>query len=149
MEINNFQRLGSVSNAGVGSAFERIASDFFAQQGILLHSHFPALVGAGLSKKLRKFDLGSADPAVLVECKSHTWTQGGNVPSAKLTVWNEAMYYFHIAPIQYRKILFVLKHSRREISLASYYVANYRHLIPEGVELWEYCTSEFRGSRLV
>ena len=28
------------------------------------------------------------------------------MPSAKMTVWNEAMYYFHIAPKQYRKIMF-------------------------------------------
>jgi hypothetical protein len=25
------------------------------------------------------------------------------VPSAKLTVWNEAMYYFHVAPAQYKR----------------------------------------------
>jgi hypothetical protein len=39
-------------------------------------------------KKIRNFDLGSSTPAILVECKSHTWTQSGNIPSARLTVWN-------------------------------------------------------------
>jgi hypothetical protein len=42
--------------------------------------------------------------------------QGGNMTSAKMTVWNEAMYYFHVAPSSYRKIFFILKHYRREQS---------------------------------
>ena len=70
------------------------------------------------------------------------------MPSAKLTVWNEAMYYFYIAPKNYRKIFFVLKHLRRGVSLATYYVANYEHLIPDDVEIWEYCTSEHAGRRI-
>ncbi len=70
------------------------------------------------------------------------------MPSAKLTVWNEAMYYFHIAPREYRKIFFVLKHMRREVSLATYYLANYYHLIPDDVEFWEYCTIENDGVRI-
>jgi hypothetical protein len=96
----------------------------------------------GEKKKHHRFDLGASAPAALVECKSHTWTQSGNMPSAKLTVWNEAMYYFHIAPKHYRKIFFMLKHLRCEISLATYYLAKYEHLIPEDVE------SESRVARL-
>jgi hypothetical protein len=105
-------------------------------------------VGVGSQKKQHRFDLGAENPAMLVECKSHTWTQGGNMPSAKLTVWNEAMYYFHVAPKQYRKIFFVLKHMRKEVSLAAYYLANYYHLIPEDVEIWEYCTVDQAGRRI-
>ncbi len=110
--------------------------------------NFPVLVGVSSQKKSHRFDLGAEDPATLVECKSHTWTQGGNMPSAKLTVWNEAMYYFHVAPPQYRKIFFVLKHLRRNTSLATYYLTNYRHLIPDAVEFWEYYTVEGKGERL-
>ena len=69
---------------------------------------------------------------VLVECKSHTWTQSGKVPSAKMTVWNEAMYLFLLAPKRFRKVLFVLRdfNEGRGESLAEYYVRNYSHLIP-------------------
>ena len=91
-------------------------------------------------KKPHAFDLGSDEPKVLVECKSHKWTSGNNVPSAKMTVWNEAMYYFAIAPSGYRMIFFVLKdvsHSRNE-SLADYYMRTYGHLVPSSVEIWEY-----------
>ena len=41
------------------------------------------------------------------------------MPSAKMTVWNEAMYYFHIAPALYWKIFFVLKHIRKAASISS------------------------------
>src|SRR6266481_6202109 len=142
MDNNNFQRIGTVSNTQAGNDFEAACRpNFFSQQGIPLVKSFSVPVGVGEHKKLHRFDLGSESPPVLVECKSHTWTQGGNMPSAKMTVWNEAMYYFHVAPAFYRKIFFVLKHSRREVSLASYYLKTHGHLVPAGVEVWEYDTS--------
>ena len=75
---------------------------------------------------------------ILVECKKHTWTKGRNVPSAKMSVWNEAMYYFALAPQEYRKILFVLKDTRKNETLAEYYVKRYAHLIPDHTEILEY-----------
>src|SRR5665213_510111 len=103
-DTNNFQRVGAVSNAHAGSDFEEVAQKFFGTQGIVLSKNFSIAVGVSSRKKAHRFDLGSENPPVLVECKSHTWTKGGNMPSAKLTVWNEAMYYFHLAPPQYRKV---------------------------------------------
>jgi hypothetical protein len=105
-------------------------------------------VGVGEAKKPHRFDLGSENPPVLVECKSHTWTQGGNMPSAKMTVWNEAIYYFQVAPDPYRKIFFVLKHTRREQSLAAYYLKTHGHLVPAGVERWEYDLESSTAERL-
>lgn len=57
-----------------------------------------------------------------------------------MTVWNEAMYYFMVATSKYRKILFVLRDERKRNgeTLASYYIRTYEHLIPPGVEIWEY-----------
>jgi len=91
-------------------------------------------------RKLHKFDLGSRLEKVLVECKAHKWTEGGNVPSAKLTVWNEAMLFFHAAPRGYRKILFVLRDfsDKRKETLGEYYIRTNPHLIPKRVEVWEY-----------
>lgn len=140
MDTNNFQRLGSKSNAHVGSDFEADARAFFAGQGISLTPDHCVSVGVDKIKKSRKFDLGSEFPPVLVECKSHTWTKGDNTPSAKITVWNEAMFYFHLAPTKYRKILFVLRDfsAKKGVTLAGYYLRTFGHLIPEGVEVWEY-----------
>jgi hypothetical protein len=148
MDTNNFQRIGSLSNAHAGNDFESIARSFFNEQGIQLTKNFAAAVGVDAQKKMHRFDLGSENPPVLVECKSHTWTQGGNMPSAKMTVWNEAMYYFHLAPSTYRKVFFVLKHSRREVSLASHYLKTHGHMVPRGVEVWEYDMASNTAERL-
>ncbi len=53
------------------------------------------------------------------------------------------MYYFFLAPRKYRKILFVLRdfNAKRSETLAQYYVRNYGHLIPDGVEILEYDSS--------
>lgn len=133
------QRVGAVSNAHVGAAFEQVALEYFERQGISLTRNFAVPVGLS-SKKPRNFDLGSAAEKILVECKSHRWTAGARVPSAKMTVWNEAMYYFFLAPDEYRKILFVLHDAREEQgeSLLAYYKRMYAHLIPEGVEFLEW-----------
>jgi len=133
------QRIGSVSNAQVGVDFECVALEYFASQGIRLSRNFPVEVGLS-KKKVHCFDLGTAKEKILVECKSHRWTAGARVPSAKTTVWNEAMYYFHLSPKDYRKILFVLHDRRVEggESLLAYYHRTYSHLIPDGVEFMEW-----------
>jgi hypothetical protein len=95
----------------------------------VLKRGFVAPVGYKV-KKDKKFDLGSASPPILVECKSYTWTAGGNSPSSKIRAMNEAMLVFSAAPPEYRKILFVLKHLhlRSKVSLAAHYVKNQGHL---------------------
>ena len=135
-----FQRVGAKSNAHVGREFELVAQRFFALQDIHLQLCHVVDVGIGAEKKPHAFDLGCSSQRILVECKSHRWTAGHNIPSAKLTVWNEAMYYFHAAPPGYRKIMFVLKDLRRGNgeSLTNYYLRCYSHLVPAGVEFWEY-----------
>lgn len=137
---NSYQRVGSSSNAHVGRTFEELARGFLSTHGLRLQINFTIEVGVGTVRKSHAFDLGSDEPKVLVECKSHRWTAGGNVPSAKLTVWNEAMYYFHVAPDSYRKIMFVLRDLRHGDgeSLAHYYLRTYAHLVPAGIEFWEY-----------
>ncbi len=84
--------------------------------------------------------MGADCPPTIVECKTHTWTKGGYVPSAKLANWNEAMYYFACAPSKFRKIFFVLRDVKNKTgeSLAEYYIRQYRHLIPCRVEIWEF-----------
>lgn len=138
--MDNHQRADSASNAHVGKDFENTARGFFARRDTELEKDFSLPVGVGKKKKDRRFDLGSESLQVIVECKSHRWTKGDYVPSAKMTVWNEAMYYFHLAPENYQKILFVLRHynPKKEETLVEYYSRTYGHLIPNGVEIWEY-----------
>ncbi|MDX6270865.1 MAG: hypothetical protein QOD28_2088 [Acidobacteriota bacterium] len=134
---NNFQRVGSLNNTQVGREFEEAAQLFFAKTGIPLQPSFAERVGYRI-KKAHKFDLGSKKPPILVECKSYTWTSGGNSPSAKIRGLNEVMLLFSLAPKRYRKILFVLKHLRKDVSLAAHYIKTQGHLIGPGIEIWEF-----------
>jgi hypothetical protein len=79
----NFQRVGAISNTHAGREFEEAARLFLAKTGLALQSGFSVPIG-GRIKKGHKFDLGSEEPPILVECKSYTWTAGGNSPSAKI-----------------------------------------------------------------
>jgi len=145
-----FQRVGSKSNAQAGRDFEIAAQRFFASSGLSLEGGVKIAVGVENKKKDHAFDLGCLKTNVIVECKSHKWTSGNNVPSAKLTVWNEAMYYFLASPKKYRKIMFVLRDfsEKRNETLAEYYLRTYGHLIPSYVEFWEYNESTSEAVRL-
>jgi hypothetical protein len=117
-----FQRKGAQSNAQVGRDFETSIQGFFARKGLPLSPSIAIPIGIN-GKKPHVFDLGNAKDKILVECKAQTWTEGGNVPSAKLTVWNEAMFFFYAAPPGYRKLLVVLRDfsARRNETLGEYY----------------------------
>lgn len=138
--LKPFQRIDSKSNAQAGRDFELAAQRLFESIGLSLDRNVKIPIGIESVLKDHAFDLGSSYNKIIVECKSHRWTAGDNVPSAKLTVWNEAMYYFVAAPRDYRKIMFVLRDysSKRNETLAEYYIRTYNHLIPSDVELWEY-----------
>jgi hypothetical protein len=139
--MTNHQRIGAISNAHAGREFEADALAYFAnEEGLTLSTSFPVSLGVNNLRKLHRFDLGCKEPAVLVECKSHNWTETGNMPSAKVTVWNEAMYYFLLAPKHFRKILFVLeaRHARQPETLAEYYARINGHLIPQDVSIVEF-----------
>jgi hypothetical protein len=88
---SNFQRVGATSNTHVGRDFERAAKLFFESTGVFLTPDFVALVGYKV-KRNHKFDLGSENPPILVECKSYTWTAGGNSPSAKIRGLNDVIF---------------------------------------------------------
>lgn len=60
--MDNFQRIGSISNAHVGSDFEAAAREIFASQGLQLQKNFSLPVGISEKKKEHRFDLGSASP---------------------------------------------------------------------------------------
>ena len=136
---NNFQREGSTSNSHVGRDFEQRARTALAKRGLRLTFDHKVPCGLAKVRKEHSFDLGSEDPKVIVECKSHTWTSGGNVPSAKMKNWAEAMFYFHMAPHDYRKIFVAERSVRRgrNESLLSYFLRTQAHMIPSDVEFWE------------
>lgn len=148
LDNRRFQRVGALSNTHVGREFQLAVREFLTTQGLTLELEFGIDVGYAL-KKRHRFDLGSAEPPVLVECKSYTWTSGGNSPSAKIRGLNEAILLFSVAPPEYRKLLVLLRHLRREESLAANWLRNYGHLVPRGVEIWEFDPDTKEGGCLL
>jgi len=138
----------AISNTHVGREFEEASRLFFAKTGIALQPRFTVEVGFK-TKHPHAFDLGSDNPPILVECKSYTWTSGGNSPSAKIRSLNEVMLLFSVAPAGYRKILFLLKHLRRDVSLGSHYIKTQGHLIGPDVEIWEFDAETKMGERIL
>lgn len=132
------QRKNASSNTQVGIYFEELTLNFFRKEIPSLEKPFWLPIGY-IEQKDHKFDLGSSERKVIIECKSHTWTESGNVPSAKLTTWDQAMLYFFLAPRSYRKI-FVAKYDvnpKSGESLCAYYLRTHPHVIPDEVEFWE------------
>jgi hypothetical protein len=147
----NHQRVGAISNSHVGREFEALALDYLNRsERLKLRPNFLQPLGVGRNKKAHCFDLGSDDPPVLVECKNHRWTASGSSPSAKLAVWREAMFYFHLAPKRFRKILFVLEdsHASKSESLAQHFVRLHSHLIPADVEVIQFDVATKAGERV-
>lgn len=126
------------NNPRAGALFEqKVQKYFLSKNKIHLENQVPFLLGIRKIKRLHKFDLASKKERIIVECKSYTWTVGGNSPSAKFGFLNEVMFYFSLAPKDYRKVLVMRKHKRNGVSLANHYLKNHEHLIPGRVEIWE------------
>jgi hypothetical protein len=144
---NNQQEIfssNSLSNSLAGSKFENTAFEYFkAHENIVLDKNFEISLGLKL-KKTHQFDLGDRYHKILVECKAHTWTESGNTPSAKISVWNEAMFYFELVPKDYKKIFFVLMDycQKKRKTLLQYYIENYYHFIPTDVIFYEYYSND-------
>ncbi|MGI9392570.1 MAG: hypothetical protein ACR2N8_03435, partial [Parvibaculales bacterium] len=84
--MTNHQRKESTSNAHAGSDFEQAVKIFFEEeQSLQLEYGIAVEIGVGERKKIHKWDLGCDNKKILIECKSHKWTESDKMPSAKLT----------------------------------------------------------------
>ena len=90
-----------------------------------------AAVAIGKPAKDHKFDLANDDRSIVAECKCYTWTDSGNVPSAKLMGLDEAVFYFGFLPVGTKKILCMKKATFRgkAETLAEYYARVHGHLL--------------------
>ena len=84
----------------------------------------------GNPSKPHRFDVVSYDNSIVAECKCITWTETGNMPSAKIGFTNEAVFYLSF--IQNAKTFIVIKksvHAKKSETLAEYYYRTNRHLL--------------------
>ncbi len=93
----------------------------------------------GNPAKAHRFDLVSCDERFVIECKCYTWTESGNVPSAKMGFINEAAFYLSFLPENVDKLIVMLKavHPRRAETLAQYYFRTNRHLLRD-IKIYEF-----------
>jgi hypothetical protein len=117
-------------NAGKGKSFQSIAAEVLShrfQVGFQTEHPIPI----GYPPKNLKFDLVSVDGVYIGECKNYSWTEGGNVPSAKIGFINEAVFYLqHISSDKKRFI--ILRRdidNKRSETLADYYYRTNKHLL--------------------
>lgn len=88
-------------------------------------------IAIGNPAKEHKFDIVDEDNTIAIECKRYTWTETGNVPSAKMGFTNEAAFYLSFLPDTYEKYIVMLYsfHAKRQESLAEYYYRTNHHLL--------------------
>lgn len=84
----------------------------------------------GTPAKDHKFDIVSTSGKIAIECKRYTWTETGNVPSAKMGFVNEAAFFLSFLPTEYEKYIVMLYsyHEKSKETLAEYYYRRYQHL---------------------
>ncbi len=122
----------NTENPHVGAEFQGQVKKWFCEQ---YHKNFELdkkiAIGSSDVKKEHKFDVVAEDNSIAIECKCYTWTETGNVPSAKIGFLNEAAFYLSFLPDMYEKYIVMLHstHDKRNETLAEYYYKTNKHLI--------------------
>ena len=95
----------------------------------------------GTPGKNYKFDLAEATGNVVVECKCYTWTETGNVPSAKIRSINETAFFLSFLPDTMEKIIVMAKatHPKHKETLAEYY---HRWITVEEINQYPFCPAD-------
>ena len=117
-------------NPMVGRKFQYLAKKVLSKEfGISFDEEVE--IDIGNPAKSHRFDLANKDRSIVAECKCYTWTDSGNVPSAKLMGLDEALFYFSFLPPETKKILCMVesKNSGKTETLAEYYVRIHGHLL--------------------
>ena len=125
-------------NPRVGKAFQIAVKEWFESEyntTFVLEEKIPI----GKPSKLHSFDIADNEQNIVVECKCYTWTEAGNVPSAKMGFTNEAAFYLSFLPETTEKIIVMLRaeHPKRSETLAEYYFRTNRHLLDK-IKVFEF-----------
>ena len=88
-------------------------------------------ISIGNPPKDHKFDIVADNDTIAIECKRYTWTETGNVPSAKIRTLNEAVLFLSFLPKNYTKYIVMLRsyHEKKQETLAEYYYRTNGHLL--------------------
>ena len=130
--------MSNADNAGNGAKFQKAVQEYFIRRygpGFILETKLKI----GDPEKDHKFDIVNSELGIVIECKRYTWTEAGNVPSAKIRTLNEAVLFLRLLEGDYEKYIVMLKahHPKKKESLAAYYCRTYNHLLGD-IHLAEY-----------
>ncbi len=122
--------MSNSDNPKNGAMFQRQVKDWF-QTHFNTTFELEKKLPIGYPAKDHKFDIVDQDNTIAIECKRYTWTETGNVPSAKMGFTNEAAFYLSFLSDNYKKYIVMLYsfHEKRSETLAEYYYRTYRHLL--------------------
>ena len=133
-------------NPRVGKEFQLAVKEWF-EEAYTSPFEIERKIAIGRPAKLHSFDISSLDESIVVECKCYTWTETGNVPSAKMGFTNEAAFYLSFLPDDTERIIVMLhaEHAKRNETLAEYYFRTNRHLLGK-IKIYEFdlLTKEMR-----
>lgn len=119
-------------NPRIGREFQNLAmkilQDHFKQE-----FEMDKPIPIGNPPKHHKFDCVSLNNQIVVECKSYSWTLSGNIPSAKMAMLNEALFYMSYLPKDIKKIIVMKKatHPGKKETLAEYCFRIKSHLLDD------------------
>ena len=122
--------MSNSDNPKNGAVFQKQLRRWF-QTSYNVEFELEKKIPIGNPAKDHKFDIVDAAGTIAIECKRYTWTESGNVPSAKMGFTNEAAFYLSFLPETYEKYIVMLKslHPKRNESLAEYYYRTNKHLL--------------------
>lgn len=125
-------------NPRVGKEFQLAVKEWF-EEVYTAPFEIERKIAIGRPAKLHSFDISSLDESIVVECKCYTWTETGNVPSAKMGFTNEAAFYLSFLPDNTERMIVMLhaEHAKRNETLAEYYFRTNRHLLGK-IKIYEF-----------
>ncbi len=128
--------MSNSDNPRKGAEFQKLVQHWFEMNyGVPFKLEVPIPIGSKQidpkEYKEHKFDLANEDRTIVIECKRYTWTESGNVPSAKIGFINEAVFYLSLLNETKEKYVVMLKSntSNRSETLAAYYYRTNKHLL--------------------
>lgn len=125
--------MSNADNPIIGAEFQKQVGQWFEKEyGKKFISEKKIAIGFNSDNlKEHKFDIVSEDNTIAIECKRYTWTESGNVPSAKMGFTNEAAFYLSFLDDVEEKYIVMLRsyNEKRGETLAEYYYRTNSHLL--------------------
>ena len=92
--------MSNSDNPRNGAIFQKQVKEWFQKQ-YGPDFELEKKIAIGDPAKDHKFDIVNEEKKIAIECKRYTWTETGNVPSAKMGFTNEAAFYLSFLPDSY------------------------------------------------